>query len=980
MHSADTSSPLRAPLSTVLVFLACLLLIPLANVSVAGQNDQPVSQIIVVGGDRNYPPYEFLDKEGRPDGYNVELTRAIARVMGLHVEIRLGPWNEIRSALENGEIDVIHGMFHSEERAKVVDFSPPHTMINHSIFVREETDNITRLADLADRKVNVMGGDIMHDFLREHLLENNAVLVTDQAEALIRLAAGHNDCALVAHLPGLYWIKSLGLSNLRVSGPPLLTVEYCYAVKKGRQRLLSRFVEGLAILKQSGEYHEIRKRWLGVLEDDTLTTRKMLLVSAYIGGPLLVLLLLALLWNWSLKRKVRERTLHLVASQQRYKSMFEDSHAVMLFVDPETGKIVDANPAASRFYGWPREELTAIHIKDVSFLSPQEVMREMEAANTQKRQYFLFRHRLANGEVRDVEVYSGPIMKDGAPLLYSIIFDVTERRHMEQALEEANEQLQESNEELRVINEELISTEEALRTSERTYRELFENAPVGVFLTHSEGWPLHANPEMARIVGAASPQEFMERYQDLPHTLYLDPDRRKEYIELLQADGEILNFEIESRKLDGSPIWLSMNARVQQRNADDSFLISGFARDITQNKAAELELLNSKEQAEAASRAKTEFLANMSHELRTPLNGIIGMIQLLNTTELNEEQHDYVETALISSKRLTRLLSDLLDLSRVEAGKLLILHEPFNFLETMNSLRQLFLPAAKQKDLALTFHLDQAIPELLRGDAARLQQICSNLLGNAIKFTESGHVCLEAYLLPPLHEEQTRVLFSVSDTGIGISDAMLDDIMAPFVQAESDYRRRYQGAGLGLAITKRLVELMGGNMSIVSEEGRGTTVYCCLSFGTVVTAEDQTEEFTHPQAPARSLKVLLAEDDLVSQISTMKLLQKAGYTVTAVEHGKQALDALRKEPFDIVLMDIQMQVMDGIDATRAIRGGEAGRARSGIPIVALTAYAMTGDKDKFLAVGMDGYLSKPVVLENLLQTLERVMQRRLPKG
>ncbi len=979
MHHADNSSPLFA-LSFFRAFIACTLLILPIDASYAAHTDESIPRVIVVGGDKNYPPYEFLDAEGRPAGYNVELTRAIARIMGLQVEIRLAPWPETRAALESGEIDVVHGMFHSGERAKVMDFSPPHTMINHSIFVRQETTDISRVEDLAGKEIIVMRGDIMHDFLIKLGLDRNAVLVADQAEALRRLAAGNNDCALAAQLPGLYWIETLGLDNLRVSGPPLLTVEYCYAVKKGHQNLLSLFVEGLAILKQSGEYHDIRKHWLGVLEHDSLSTRKILLLSVYIGAPLLALLLLVLLWSWSLKRQVRERTRHLVSSQQRYKSMFEHNLAVMLLIDPADGKIVDVNPAASSFYGWDHDTFTGMYIQDVNILSPQEVLAEITAAKSQEKRCFTFRHRLANGEVRDVEVYSGPILVDDTPLLYSIVFDVTERRSMEETLEKTNEHLQESNEELRVINEELISTEEALRSSERMYRELFENAPVGVFLTHSDGRPLHVNPEMARIVGAASPQEFMEKYHDLTNTLYQDPDQRQEFLERLEADGEVFNFEIASRRVDGSAIWISMNARVQEVNADGSFLISGFARNITQRKIVEQELLQSKEQAEAASRAKTEFLANMSHELRTPLNGIIGMIQLLHTTSLDQEQGDYVDTALKSSQRLTRLLGDLLDLSRVEAGKMLILSEPFDFLEIMNSLHQLFLPAAKQKGLALSFHLDSSIPRLLRGDPARLQQVCSNLLGNAVKFTESGQVTLEVYLLTTLQPEHNRILISVSDTGIGISDEMLDAIFAPFVQAESDYRRRYQGAGLGLAITKRLVELMGGNMSIVSEQGRGTTVFCAVPFGNVAAFEIAAlEPMVQQTRQVHGLKVLLAEDDLVSQMSTLKLLQKAGYSVTAVEHGRQVLDILRKESFDIILMDIQMPVMDGVEATRAIRGGEAGPSRSGIPIIALTAYAMTGDKDKFFAAGMDDYLAKPVELEILLETLERVIRRRKPR-
>lgn len=269
---------------------------------------QPESPRIIVGGDYDYPPYGFLDENGEPAGYNVELTRAIAEVMGLDVEIRLGPWGEIREALEAGEIDAIHGMFYSEERDQVVDFSPPHTIVHHAIFARRGSPAVESVEELRGKDIIVMRGDIMHDYVLEHSLSDDPVLVETQADALRLLASGEHDCALVAKLPGLYWVRELQLSNIVTVGPPIRPSEYCYAVREGDAALLARFSEGLAILKETGRYHEIYDEWLGVLEPQGVSAGVILKYAAFVLLPLLVLLMGTGLWSWSLRRRVTRRT------------------------------------------------------------------------------------------------------------------------------------------------------------------------------------------------------------------------------------------------------------------------------------------------------------------------------------------------------------------------------------------------------------------------------------------------------------------------------------------------------------------------------------------------------------------------------------------------------------------------------------------------------------------------------------------------
>jgi light-regulated signal transduction histidine kinase (bacteriophytochrome)/CheY-like chemotaxis protein len=368
--------------------------------------------------------------------------------------------------------------------------------------------------------------------------------------------------------------------------------------------------------------------------------------------------------------------------------------------------------------------------------------------------------------------------------------------------------------------------------------------------------------------------------------------------------------------------------------------------------------------AEAASKTKSEFLANMSHELRTPMNGIMGMLQLMYTTPLDQEQKEYLDHSLNSSRRLLRLLTDILDLSKVESGKLHIVQQEFNFSDLLEGTFQLMNPLAREKNIDLRLHVNTAIPTKLIGDFTRVQQVLLNLVGNAIKFTREGYVMIEAHPLKPRTPNEYRVLFSVSDTGIGIPDDSLKTLFQPFTQVENTFTRSFQGAGLGLSISKRLVELMSGNMAVESELEIGSTFYFCIPFK--IQSDELLENMPlNPSKKKSNLKILIVEDDMISTLVIEKYLNKIGHKCIAVDDGAKALDMLRKDFFDIVLMDVQMPFLDGIETTKAIRRGDAGQQNKRIPIIAMTAFAMSGDKEKFLRLGMDGYISKPIEYEAL---------------
>ncbi len=471
-------------------------------------------------------------------------------------------------------------------------------------------------------------------------------------------------------------------------------------------------------------------------------------------------------------------------------------------------------------------------------------------------------------------------------------------------------------------------------------------------------------------LGARSGLELLEEFarRDLPSPAIFLTGQSDREIDIKAMEAGATDF-LSKASLGADLLERSIRYAIHNKRAEREL------EDHVRQRTAQLQ--EAMEQAKAASQAKSEFLANMSHEIRTPLNGILGMLQLLQGTAADEEQEEYITNAVKASKRLTRLLSDILDLSQVEAGKLPLVETTFEIKGQRDAVVDTFSQLAQEKGLDLEFHIDDRMPPLLVGDEARLRQILFNLVGNALKFTERGRVTVEASPLHVRDDGSLRALFTVSDTGIGIAPHLFADIFEPFVQAEAAYTRRFQGAGLGLAIVRRLVPLLGAALDIDSAEGEGTTVYLSLPLRRPL-AERASESGEAVAAPGRDrpVKVLLAEDDEENLFYGMAALQKAGCRATPARNGQEALRLLAAEPFDLILMDVQMPVMDGVAATKAIRCGACGEASKNIPIIAMTAYAMPDDKAKFLAAGMDAYLAKPMDMHALRDAIHNTVSER----
>jgi CheY-like chemotaxis protein/nitrogen-specific signal transduction histidine kinase len=397
--------------------------------------------------------------------------------------------------------------------------------------------------------------------------------------------------------------------------------------------------------------------------------------------------------------------------------------------------------------------------------------------------------------------------------------------------------------------------------------------------------------------------------------------------------------------------------------------------DMSDNKRMQGELIEAKERAEAADKAKSEFLANMSHEIRTPLNGMLGMLQIMQDNSVDAEQNSYVKLAVGAGHRLLSLLTDVLDFSKMDAGQVQLRADPFSVSGLFDSVAAIFKVSCAAKKLQLSFHIHPGMPETLLGDEARLRQILFNLVGNAVRFTTAGSVRVEAWASPGAKSApgEVRLFLSVADTGIGIPDEKITHMFRRFTQNDGTYTRQYEGAGLGLAIVKRIVALMQGGIAVESEVGLGTTMTLNVALGTRQGLAGQVSARAAPARVEQSLRILLAEDEPIGQLAMKVTLTRLGHSVTTVGDGKAVLEALKIGDFDCVLMDIQMPELDGVEATKRIRTAPELAHQAQIPIIALTAYAMGGDREKFLAVGLDGHVSKPVQVEELEQALRQAM-------
>lgn len=516
---------------------------------------------------------------------------------------------------------------------------------------------------------------------------------------------------------------------------------------------------------------------------------------------------------------------------------------------------------------------------------------------------------------------------------------------------------------------------EQLLLSEKKYRGIFNHAAYGIFQWSLDGRLLTANPAFARIFGYNSPEDAIQHLSALREQIYVDPGQKKQFELLLNSQGYVKDFEFKAFRKDGSIVFISENSHKVFNNDNQLHCYEGIVEDISQKKQAEEHKI-ARDAAETANKAKSEFLANMSHEIRTPMNAILGFTELLGEQIVSEPHSQYIKAIKASGKTLLTLINDILDLSKIEAGKLDIKNSPMSLPHLLNDIYYIFSPKAHEKKLEFQVNIGSDLPRELILDEIRLREILFNLLDNAFKFTDKGYVKLS------MEKRQTNpaamvldLIFAVEDSGMGIPGNEIPTIFDPFRQRENQDGARYGGTGLGLSITKHLVERMGGEISLRSHEGSGSIFRVVLKDITFNPGSSSLSPVFYPGRDTGDIvfkdAFILVVDDVESNRALLKgYLDLPGLTVMDAPNGKAAIEIIHAYRPDLVIMDMLMPVMDGYEATRYIKTDSQYES---IPIIALTASVMDTKKDVAMRSGCDGFLKKPISRKELLAELMKFL-------
>ncbi len=621
----------------------------------------------------------------------------------------------------------------------------------------------------------------------------------------------------------------------------------------------------------------------------------------------------------------------LFAAGQRFNALFENS-PLGIVINSMNGEYLDVNTSMLNILGYSKEELLSTKLYDIVHLDEWEDLKnkifEIREGN-KAHQSLENRFKNKQGELVWVKITATIIedMHGGQTQIVSLVEDITAWKVSNMLLEE----------------------------NEEKWRHVINNMELGLMEVDIDGKATRVYDRFCELTGYSREELLGE----IPLDVLVQDKKYRDIFKknlAIRQQGKNSTYELEITKKNGESAWLLISGAPLKDEKQNTIGSIGIHMDISPRKKMLHDLELAKKMAEESSKAKENFLANMSHEIRTPMNAVIGMTRLLKESKSEFEKTKYLDAIESSSQNLLVIINDILDISKIEANKLELEAIPFSLSKVLNDLEQLLSYKTEEKGILLTFNIDKEIHTNLIGDSIRLSQILTNLLSNAIKFTKEGQVKCEVTILED-YKDKVKLKFVISDNGIGISHEKLEKIFESFTQEDQTTSREFGGTGLGLTITKNLVELQGGKISVSSKKGEGTSFDFDLTYlKNFEEVKDVKEEVKIQNLlKMREKKVLLVEDHEINKLLAVTILSNWKMNVTHAYNGQEAIDLLKTEEFDVVLMDVQMPVLDGLSATKIIR-----EMNISTPIIALTANAIKGDQEKCLNAGMNDYVSKPI--------------------
>ncbi|CAB9493736.1 MHYT domain-containing protein [Alteromonas macleodii] len=713
----------------------------------------------------------------------------------------------------------------------------------------------------------------------------------------------------------------------------------------GKHALLASIVMGLAI---AGMHYTGMAAARFVLPPGMETSGQSSNIAVYlaISIAIVTLVLITMVLGISLLFKYRDVMLRAIESERIQSAITDTAVDAILTVD-DKGIIKTANPAVEQIYGYTQQEIVGMHASDMvtperrhlygdDFFS-QRVVPTEQIIGTGREVEVLRK----GGERIPVRLGVGYTKIDGKPVFVSFASDLRKRKEIE----------------------------DALRESEAKFRSLISNIPGMAYrCLNMPGWPMVFVSDAVFDITGYSPSDFVlpdpkRSFTDLYH-----PDDI-ERLSNVSTEHNAFSYEYRIIAKSGEVKWVTEHGTHVKDNDGNILYVDGFISDITQRRVMEDELKAAKDKAEQAAAARTAFLANMSHEIRTPMNAIIGFSDLMLGESLREEQKSHLTTINRSARSLLHLLNDILDSAKLDKGKLDLDYRDFLIREELDLVVSTFWLEAKRKKVGLVLNVDSSVATGYRGVPERMRQVLNNLIGNAVKFTHEGEVSIN------VRGDDKFVYFSVSDTGIGMTQEQVDRVFDPFSQADASMSRKYGGTGLGTTISKQLVELMGGNICVTSEKGKGSTFTFRLPLEAVEVSDYTPDTLESTSTQLQSTLNLLVVDDVQQNVELLSLLlTRAGHQVDTATDGVQALEKMELASFDVVLMDLQMPNLDGLEAAKQRRKFEREHQLPPTPIIALTASVLVQDKHAAQQAGMEGFANKPVDFGLLMEEVARVLK------